>query len=122
MGDAVIPGGVWDAMRRGTNIELVAPHERRIDVLIEDYLAHEANRAPLRAQLAQVEERMEQRAPLLELFDAGRDRELVGILLDRYYDPLYRHSERGQRYAVSIDATDPGAAAAEVASWIEARA
>ena len=44
------------------------------------------------------------------------------MLLERYYDPLYRHSEQGRSVAVTVDATDPRAAAGEVAAWVEARA
>ena len=120
VGDVVIPAGVWRALSDGTSIELVANTERRVDVLIEDYLAHEGDRPRLRRQLAELERRMGG-AELGALFDAGRERELVEILLERYYDPLYRRSERGRRYAVTIDSADPARAAREVRQWIEAR-
>jgi hypothetical protein len=58
---------------------------------------------------------------LCELLDAGREEHLVELLLERYYDPLYRRSEAGQHYAATIDSTDPERAAREVADWIEAR-
>ncbi|TDJ75335.1 MAG: tRNA 2-selenouridine(34) synthase MnmH [Planctomycetota bacterium] len=118
VGDRIVPASVWDALTSGVNIELRAPMERRVQVLVDDYLARESNRPELRAQLAIVEARMEQRAPLVELFDAGREQELVRVLLERYYDPLYRHSEQGQHYALTVDATDPTRAAAEIAAWI----
>ena len=54
--------------------------------------------------------------------EAGRVDELVRLLLARYYDPLYRRSEKGRRYAASIDASDPARAAAEIAAWIESHA
>ncbi len=57
-------------------------------------------------------------APLVELFDEGREEELVRVLLERYYDPLYRHSEQGKHYALTVDATDPTRAAEVIASWI----
>ena len=59
--------------------------------------------------------------PLVELFDQRRDREVVELLLEHYYDPLYRHGEKGRTTAVSIDAEDPARAAAEVVRWIEER-
>ena len=118
VGDRIVPASVWGALASGVNIELRAPMERRVQVLVDDYLARESNRPELRAQLALVEARMEQRAPLVELFDAGREQELVRVLLERYYDPLYRHSEQGKHYALTIDATDPTRAAEVIASWI----
>jgi len=57
----------------------------------------------------------------VQILDAGNDRELVATLLEKYYDPLYTHSESRRDYAVTIDSTDPAAAAAEVARWIEQR-
>ena len=59
------------------------------------------------------------RGELVRLLDAGRERDLVATLLERYYDPLYRHSEGDRAYAVTIDSSDPARAAAEVAAWVE---
>ena len=58
---------------------------------------------------------------LVELFDAEDWHELVGRLLDDYYDPLYRHSEQRRDYVVTVDATDPRAAAEEVLRWVDSR-
>jgi tRNA 2-selenouridine synthase len=119
VGDVIVPPTVWSSLDHGTSIELVAGVERRIDVLLDDYLADPASRPELRRQLALVEARMP-RLPLVELFDQGRERELVSLLLEHYYDPLYRHSERGRKYAHSVDASDPVLAAREIVAWIEA--
>ena len=51
-----------------------------------------------------------------------RDDELVGLLLEHYYDPLYRHSEARHRIDGTIDAADPECAAEEVVRWVESRA
>ena len=56
---------------------------------------------------------------LTGLLHSGREAELVELLLERYYDPLYRHSEGARRYAARIDASDPPRAAREIAGWIE---
>ena len=61
------------------------------------------------------------RSPRRETARGSREPELVELLLEHYYDPLYKHSEKGRGYAVSIDATDPVKAAAEVVGWIEQR-
>lgn len=124
IGDAVLPGSVWQALDAGVNVELVAARERRVQVLIEDYLGREANRAELRVQLPFIEERLGSArwgGALVALLDSRRERELVELLLELYYDPLYRHSERGRSYAVTIDSSDPARAAEHVARWIELR-
>ena len=56
---------------------------------------------------------------LVGLLEAGADAELVELLLEHYYDPLYRHSEKGRDHAMEVDSTDPARAAREIASWIE---
>lgn len=119
VGDAIIPRSLWEPLAAGENIELVADQDHRIDVLVADYLASDANREPLRVQLALVEPRMQRRFPLVELLDAGRDRELVAILLEHYYDPLYRHSEGDRSHALTLEADDPIRAATRVAAWID---
>ena len=95
-----------------------------VEVLIEDYLAREESRDELRRQLPFIEERLGRnawRGELTARLDDGREAELVEILLERYYDPLYAHSERDYEYSAEIDSSDPVAAAAEIAAWIEAR-
>jgi tRNA 2-selenouridine synthase len=124
VGDCVLPARVWKALDGGANIELVAGTERRIDVLLEDYLDRPENRAELRRQLPFIEQRLgpvRYAGKLVGMLASGQDRELVRLLLERYYDPLYRHSERQRPYAVTIDATDPRAAAIEVARYVEAQ-
>ena len=122
VGDAVLPASVWRALQGGTSVELRAGTERRVEVLVEDYLAREENRAELRARLPFLEQRLGPRwaGTLVELLDARRDEDLVRVLLERYYDPLYRRSEKGRRIAATLDATDPAAAAARAVGWIEA--
>jgi len=124
VGDVILPPVVWNALGGGTSIELVAPPERRIEVLREDYLARERNRDQIAAQLPFIENRLGKRrwaGRLVELLHGGREDELVALLLEHYYDPLYRHSEKGRDYAVTIDTSDPRAAAERVAEWIEGR-
>ena len=121
VGDALIPTRVWDVLASGKNIELTASVERRVEVLMDDYLATDANREPLRAQIALVQARMQKKVPLLELFDAGRDAELTRELLEHYYDPLYRHGEERYPYSHQVDTTDPAQAAREIGEWIDSQ-
>jgi len=120
VGDVILPPSFWSAMESATNIELVASVERRIDVLTTDYLATERGRIELRAQLPQVEARMAQAhigPGLVALLDTGRTDELVRLLLEHYYDPLYRHGQKGKTFAERFDATDPVEAAERCIEW-----
>jgi len=125
VGDAVLPERVWSALQGGTNLLLEAPVARRVEVLIEDYLETSGSRDELRARLPFIERRLgpvKWNGRLVALLDEHREAELVELLLEHYYDPLYRHSEPGRTYAAHIDSTDPLLAAEEIAAWIEARA
>ena len=56
---------------------------------------------------------------LVGLLNEGRDAELVELLLERYYDPLYAHSEKNHRYVTRIDAEDVDEAARAIVDWVE---
>ena len=124
VGDVILPPRVWQALELGTAIELVADTERRVDVLVADYLADESNRTHLARQLPFIERRLgssKWKGELVKLLETRRERELVALLLEKYYDPLYRHSEGNHEYGVRIDAGDPQRAAQDCIAWIEER-
>ncbi|MBK7642701.1 MAG: tRNA 2-selenouridine(34) synthase MnmH [Planctomycetes bacterium] len=124
VGDVILPGPIWRALSGGVNLELVADTQRRIAVLKADYLAARGSTQELARILPAIESRMQRAAgdpALAELLGTGRVDELVALLLEHYYDPLYRHSQQGKKYAVRIDAAEPARAAREIASWIESR-
>lgn len=121
VGDLILPESVWRALDGGVALQLTAQPARRVRVLLEDYLVSPTSRAELARQLPFIETRLGSRwnGELVAMLASGREAELVELLLQRYYDPLYGHSERGRRYAASFDSTDPRVAAAEIVSWIE---
>jgi len=123
VGDLVVPEPVWRVLDAGVAIELRAPLAVRVRVLCDDYLASARSREELARQLPFIETRLGPRwaGELVARLNSGREAELVELLLEHYYDPLYRHSERGRRYEISLDASDPAATAGEIVRWIEAR-
>jgi tRNA 2-selenouridine synthase len=123
VGDLVLPEPAWRAIDRGVALELVADPARRVRVLLDDYLASPGSREELAERLPFIEARLGSRwrGTLVALLEQGREAELVELLLAHYYDPLYRHSERGRHYAERFDARDPCAAAEQIERWIERR-
>lgn len=122
VGDAIVPPLLWSAMSSGRNLVLETSVERRVQVLCDDYLADDASRAELRLRLPHLEEHLTRAADaesLVSLFDSGRTDELVRLLLERHYDPLYRHSQKGKDVSARIDATDPERAARAVLEWVD---
>ncbi len=120
VGDVIVPGSIWSAMCGASNLLLEADVPRRTQVLRDDYLATADSKRELREQLAQVEPRMNPPAELVRMFDEGRIDELVAILLEHYYDPLYRHSEKGRAISARFDASDERATARAIVEFIEA--
>jgi len=122
VGDIILPEPIWRSMCAAVDLELCAPLERRVGVLVEDYLEQDENRSELAQRLPFIERRLGVRkwqGVLVELLHSGREEELVRVLLERYYDPLYQHSEHRYAYSASFDASDPAAAAEAVAAWID---
>ena len=122
VGDSVVPERVWESLVAGLNIKLTTSIARRVEVLSSDYLAAPNATEQLLRQLPFIEERLgpkKWKGVLTELLLAGRTDELVEVLLERYYDPLYLHSEKGREHSLEVDSTDPSACAEEVAAWIE---
>ena len=122
VGDRIVPEKIWESLVAGKNIKLTTSVARRVEVLSEDYLAGPDAIEQLLKQLPFIEERLgpkKWKGALTDLLMAGRTDELVEVLLERYYDPLYLHSEAGREHSTEVDSTDPAACAEEIAAWIE---
>jgi len=124
VGDVIVPASVWRALESGLNVELHAPLARRVAVLLDDYLAHPTSREQLVPQLEFIEARLRRggwSGSLVELLQTGREAQLVELLLERYYDPLYRHSEQGRRVSARLDSSTPRVAAERLAELLDAQ-
>ena len=122
IGDRIQPTTVWEALKGGRSVQLTAGVERRVDVLLADYLEVEGSREELRDQLPFIEKRLgpvQWAGRLTGLLDRGEDRELVRLLLEHYYDPLYTHSEKDYAYELEVEMDDPRRAAREIVDWLE---
>lgn len=96
VGDAIVPDALWRAMRSGHVVELSAEPATRVRILVEDYLASPGAAEQIGARLPFLENRLGPTwsGRLLALHAAGRFDEVAALLLEHYYDPLYRHSAR----------------------------
>lgn len=109
VGDVVLPPLLWQAMRSASVIQLTAQRNTRVRILVADYLAEPANAADLAAHLPFLEQRLGAawNGRLTGLLAAGRAEEVAALLLEHYYDPLYRHSGRGLVPGMQVAAEDP---------------
>lgn len=122
VGDATLPPHLWRVLCDGTDIELTAPVERRIEVLKADYASSPASIRELAERLPAVESRMRRKASaasLVSMLERGEVDSLARLLLEEYYDPLYKKSAAGRVAVASIDASDPVQAAGATVEVIE---
>lgn len=119
VGNSIVPGPMWEALQRATNVDVTASIPRRVQVLSEDYLRDESALPLLRVQLVAVAERMEGQPDLAGMLDRGEIGPLVEILLERYYDPLYKRSEGSKVYAMVVEAEDETIAARRLITAVE---
>lgn len=109
VGDVILPAALWAAMRAGFVIELEAEPAARARLLVEDYLERPEHVGELAERLPFLEERLGAawRGRLTGLLAAGRAEEVAALLLEHYYDPLYRHSGRELAPQARVAAADP---------------
>lgn len=109
VGDAVIPEPLWRAMRSGFVAELRATAATRVRVLVDDYLSSPSAASEIAERLPFLEGRLgrEWTGRLTALNAAGRHEEVAALLLEHYYDPLYRHSGRDLHPGMHVDREDP---------------
>lgn len=109
VGDVILPLPLWQALRSGFVIELSARTETRVRILVEDYLERPENLAEIAEKLPFLEQRLgaDWSGRLSALLADGRPEEIAALLLEHYYDPLYRHSGADLLPGMQIAAEDP---------------
>lgn len=126
IGDIHVPGGMLARMRAATVVELVSTVECRARHIAQEYAGHIVSRDLFGESLARIERYAGRRRTerWLGLHGSGRVRELVGEMLEQFYDVGYdkslarNYGSRGPLRRIRVDPSDPGsleAAAAEVA-------
>lgn len=124
IGDVEIPEKLYASMERGPHILLQAGIERRVRVLVEDYMASGKWTAEeFRERLSFLEKRIGKThaANLLKLFERGDYGAVAEILITRYYDPLYSHSLKEYKYELVVNGDDPVKAAEEIYGYFLSR-
>lgn len=109
VGDVILPLSLWQALRAGFVIQLSARPGTRVRILLEDYLEQPGNVAEIAERLPFLEQRLgpDWSGRLSGLLAAGRPEEIAALLLEHYYDPLYRHSSADLLPGMELAAEDP---------------
>ncbi|HIN79962.1 MAG TPA: tRNA 2-selenouridine(34) synthase MnmH [Planctomycetes bacterium] len=109
VGDREIPAPLWQAMENAPRIELIATREERVRLLCQEYLAADGVE-PLRQRLpalAGFDGIGEEGVKTLDaLLATGDVEEAARILLEKHYDPRYRHGNQERVFADTIPMED----------------
>ncbi len=120
VGQVFIPRTLLQAMKTGRLVLLHASRETRVRRLLEEYrLDDEATVRHVDAILQTLIEPLGRSAvhQLRQLLRKQRIAEIIEMLLDKYYDPRYRHAMRGYQYDLEVSAEDIELAAIDVESF-----
>lgn len=129
LGNREIPLALYRELHAAPQIELVASLERRIEILRDEYLGC--------GGVAEVQRRLgalaaypalgpEGVAELRAWLSEGRIDDTVRVLLERHYDPRYRHGHAGLAFVqqFTLRGSQEGhfrETAAEVMDWLDSR-
>ncbi|PCJ54583.1 MAG: tRNA 2-selenouridine(34) synthase MnmH [Planctomycetota bacterium] len=109
VGDVILPANLYEAMEKAHHWRLEASTETRVRNLMDDYLISDGSVDAIREQLPMLERRIGLKwvGQLDRWMAEGRAAEVTEVLLERYYDPLYAHSDERREWSVELTVEDP---------------
>ncbi|MGB0952587.1 MAG: tRNA 2-selenouridine(34) synthase MnmH [Planctomycetota bacterium] len=109
VGDVILPLPLFQAMEDGTQWLLQAQTATRVRNLMEDYLATDSAVEDIRAKLPFLEKRIGKTwvGQLDAWMTEGKAAEVTEVLLERYYDPLYAHSDQRRSWSGQFEVEAP---------------
>ncbi|MBP7739052.1 MAG: tRNA 2-selenouridine(34) synthase MnmH [Spirochaetes bacterium] len=115
IGDLHIPETLYGLMAVSPVIYLDTPMERRVDIIFDEYHPHCDDRN-IPAIVESLFPKLGRGTVdhLLELYRAGHIREFIRIMLEKYYDPLYRHSLQRKEFIATVHNTSTAGAIDEL--------
>jgi len=108
IGDLHIPEKLLQRMYNSPGILIEAPVERRVDILLDEYKNFELNPDEVITIIESISGRLGKKDTntLIELFKKGLLFEFTALLLEKYYDPLYKHSLNKMEFITKIENLD----------------
>lgn len=109
VGDVILPEKLWLAMEAGRQVQLQATTDTRVRNLMDDYLAADGAIEAICSHLPFLEGRIGKKwtGQLESWLREGRAAEVTEVLLERYYDPLYAHSDKRRSWCSTLQVESP---------------
>jgi Predicted ATPase len=120
IGNIHIPPSLYDLMKASPAIYIDTPIERRVEIIYDEYHVH-CNDENIPAIVKRLTSKLGQKNVdlLLSLYAKGSIREFIRIMLEKYYDPLYRYSIERRDYIAIIQNFNTDQAVKEIRETIE---
>jgi tRNA 2-selenouridine synthase len=118
VGFVQMPDSLYQAILQGIHIEITADMKTRMNFLIEDYTKVEpktiADKVALLTKKLSIKE-----IKKINAYIMAKDYETaLAIILEKYYDPLYKHTVDKKDYSFSVKHTDSSETAKSITSFI----
>ena len=120
IGNIHMPHSLYELMNVSPAIYIDTPIERRVEIIYEEYHTH-CNDENIPAIVKSLTPKLGHKNTdlLISLYAEGRIREFIRIMLEKYYDPLYRHSINRSDYIAIIENVNTDQAVKEIHATIE---
>ena len=120
IGNLHIPDELHAAMQESPCIYLDTPIERRVGIIYEEYHAHcDDENIPRIVESLTAKLGRNAVDRLIGLYRAGEIQEFIRIMLEKYYDPLYRHSLEKRNYLAVVRNDDTEEATERIIECME---
>ncbi len=119
VGFVQMPAILYKEILKGIHIEVTASMKKRVQYLKEDYTHVDPDEIKPRIKLLTKRLSNKDIDELNCKVDKKQYTEVIGILLEKYYDPLYKHTVDKKDYSFDINNDEPKKAAKKVIEFIE---
>lgn len=105
IGRVALPVKVYRSLQVENSIWLEASLAKRVQNILADYPAIDNFKADFAAPIESLKDKLGKKKvkSYLDMLEAGDWEELVGDLMENYYDPLYRHTLPKRRIEVEVE-------------------
>lgn len=120
IGHACLAGELYESMQDGLHILVEAPLELRAARLVKEYIKTPKSKDEVLELLSRLKVNLgEKKIKLLQqLLRDDKYQEIAYILINDYYDPLYRHKQREYKYDLVVNTADLDECVKGIADWM----
>jgi len=123
IGNIIMPEFLWQAIKKGINISVESSMKERVKRLISIYTSDEDGISKTRAITISLKQKLGKKTveELLGYLDDNDLEHFMQVLLERYYDPLYKYSIDELDYSLTVDNDDSKKAVKDIRNYFKGK-